>query len=230
MPSQIMSNLVKPMRPMSKSLIIPPRPDLLIELQQLMKNPEPELNSLAILVKQDISLYSVLLSVVNSPLYRRNKHISSVEQAIVILGADKVFTLLQSIIIRSSLESSDFLEDFWNSAIEVAQICSMIAEQFIIIDSEMAYSVGMLHAAGIPLMIQNFPEYHAFHQQHTGLRANKLCILERDRFATDHYHQGYELTKHWNLDAKVSLSLRYQPITQAVIKDNGICLLKYRYY
>ena len=81
---------------MSKSLIIPPRPDLLIELQQLMKNPEPELNSLAILIKQDISLYSVLLSVVNSPLYRRNKHISSVEQAIVILGADKVFTLLQS--------------------------------------------------------------------------------------------------------------------------------------
>ena len=120
---------------------------------------------------------------------------------------------------RSSLESSDLLEDFWNSAIEVAQICSMIAEQFIIIDSEMAYSVGMLHAAGIPLMIQNFPEYHAFHQQRTGLRANKLCTLERDRFATDHYHQGYELTKHWNLDAKVSLSLRYQPITQAVIKD-----------
>jgi len=204
---------------MSKSLIIPPRPDLLIELQLLMKNPEPELNSLAILIKQDISLYSVLLSVVNSPLYRRNKHISSVEQAIVILGADKVFTLLQSIIMRSSLESSDLLKDFWNSAIEVAQICSMIAEQFIIIDSEMTYSVGMLHAAGIPLMIQNFPEYHAFHQQHTGLRANKLCTLERDRFATDHYHQGYELTKHWNLDTKVSLSLRYQPITQAVIKD-----------
>jgi HD-like signal output (HDOD) protein len=204
---------------MSKSLIIPPRPDLLIELQQLIMNPDPDIDDLAQLIKKDIALYSILLSVVNSPLYRRNQQISSIEQAIVTLGMSKVLTLLQSIIVRSSLESCDLLEGFWDSAIEVAHICSMIAEQFIITDSDMAYSVGMLHSAGIPLMMQNFPAYRAFHQEHIGLPAQELCYLEREQFSTDHYQQGYELTKHWHLDKNISLSLRYQPITAAVIKD-----------
>ena len=204
---------------MSKSLIIPPRPDLLIELQQLMMNSEPDIDDLAQLIKKDVALYSILLSVVNSPLYRRNHQISSIEQAIVTLGVARVLTLLQSIIVRSSLESNDLLEGFWNSAIEVAHICSMIAEQFIIIDTEIAYSVGMLHSAGIPIMMQNFPEYRAFHQQHIGLPAKELCYLERELFASDHYQQGYDLTKYWNLDKNISLSLRYQPITEAVIKD-----------
>jgi HD-like signal output (HDOD) protein len=204
---------------MSKSLIIPPRPDSLIVLQKLMANPEPDLTSLAKLIKKDVALYSILLSIVNSPLYRRSVQINSIDQAIVILGANKVFTLLQSIIMRSSLESSDLLEGFWNSAIEVAHICSMIAEQFIIIDTEMAYNVGMLHAAGIPLMMQNFAEYRAFHQQYVGLPTKQLCLLEREHFDTDHYQQGYELTQYWNLDDNVSLSLRYQPITNAIIKN-----------
>jgi len=204
---------------MSKSLVIPPRPDLLIKLQQLMQSSDPDFNSLVKLIKQDVALYSILLSVVNSPVYRRSNTISSVEQAITLIGIDKVFTLIQGIILRSSLESCELLENFWESATEVAQVCSMIAEQFIIIDSGMAYSIGMLHAVGVPLMMQNFPEYRAFHQQHNGLNAQKLCSLERDQFATDHYHQGYELTKYWNMDEHVSLSLRYQPITQAVIKD-----------
>lgn len=204
---------------MSKSLIIPPRPDSLIALQKLMAKPEPDLKALAKLIKKDVALYSILLSIVNSPLYRRSVQINSIDQAIVILGANRVFTLLQSIIVRSSLESSDLLEGFWNSAIEVAHICSMIAEQFIIIDTEMAYNVGMLHAAGIPLMMQNFAEYRAFHQQYVGLPAKQLCLLEREHFDTDHYQQGYELTQYWNLDDHVSLSLRYQPITNAIIKN-----------
>lgn len=204
---------------MSKTLIIPPRPDLLIELQQLIMNPEPDIDDLTQLIKKDIALYSILLSVVNSPLYRRSHQISSIEQAIVTLGISKVLTLLQSIIVRSSLESSDLLEGFWDSAIEVAHICSMIADQFIIIDTEIAYTVGMLHSAGIPLMMQNFPAYHDFHQQHIGLPDQELCYLEREQFATDHYQQGHDLTQHWHLDKNISLSLRYQPITEAVIKD-----------
>lgn len=204
---------------MSKSLIIPPRPDSLLVLQKLMAEPEPNLDTLAKLIKKDVALYSILLSIVNSPLYRRSVQISSIDQAIVILGANKVFTLLQSIIIRSSLESSDLLEEFWNSAIEVAHICSIIAEQFILIDTEMAYNVGMLHATGIPLMMRNFTEYHIFHQQCAGLSSKERCLLEREHFQTDHYQQGYELTQHWNLDDNVGLSLRYQPITNAVIKN-----------
>lgn len=204
---------------MSKSLALPPRPELLINLQRLMRESEPDIDNLAKLIKQDIALYSTLLSVVNSPYYRRSNQINSIEQAIVTLGMPRVFTLLQSIAVRSSLESTHELENFWSSATEVAHICSVIADRFILIDSEIAYSVGMLHAAGIPLMMHHFPEYSKFHQQHSVLQPKNLCSLERETFSTDHYHQGYELIKHWYLDDNISLSLRYQPITQAVIMD-----------
>lgn len=205
---------------MSKALLIPPRPDLLIELQSLLQTQDPDINYLIKVIKRDVALYTILLSVVNSPVYRRVNAITSIDQAVMILGCDKVNTLIQSVIVRSELQQDDLYEEFWSSATEVASICSVIAEQFILIDPELAYKVGMLHAAGSAVMMQNFSHYSKFLRQHGHLASKDLCYLERKTFSTDHYQQGFELAKSWNMDESAALSVRYQPITMAVIKDH----------
>jgi len=203
----------------SKALIIPPRPDLLIELQSLLQTQEPDINYLIKVIKRDLALYTILLSVANSPIYRRANAIKSIDQAVMILGTEKVMTLIQAVILRSELDQTDIPEEFWSSSTEVASICSVIADEFILIDPELAYKVGMLHAAGVAVMMHNYSQYPAFIHQHRGLAAKKLCYLERDTFSTDHYQQGYEMAKAWNLDEKAALAVRYQPITFAILKD-----------
>ena len=204
---------------MSNSLVIPPRPDILIELQVMMKAEEPDIPRLTQLIKSDVALYTILLSIVNSPLYRRSQAITSIEQALMIMGVPRVFTLLQAVMLRSSLDDCGLLEDFWSTATEVATLCSVLAERFIIIDSDLAYSVGMLHAAGIPVMLNNFPHYRDFISQHGHLDSKPLCYLEREHFSSDHCHQGHELAQAWHMSDEIALAVRYQPITLAVLKD-----------
>jgi len=203
----------------SKALIIPPCPTVLIELQNLLKTQEPDINYLIKVIKRDLALYTILLSAANSPIYRRSQAIKSIEQAIIILGTEKLATLIQTVILRSELDQAAIPEEFWSSCTEVASICSVIAEQFILVDSELAYKVGMLHATGMAVMMRNFSHYSLFVKKNNNLDAKKLCYLERETFGTDHYHQGYELTKTWNMDENAALAVRYQPITLAVLKD-----------
>jgi HD-like signal output (HDOD) protein len=204
----------------SKALLIPPRPELLIELQSLLQTQDPDINYLIKVIKQDVALYTILLSVANSPVYRRAHAITSIDQAVMILGTDKVDTLIQAVVVRSELQQDGLYEEFWSSATEVASICSVIAEQFILVNPELAYKVGMLHAAGTAVMTQNFPHYTKFIRQNGHLTSKELCHLERQTFATDHYQQGFELANHWNMDERAALAVRYQPITMAVIKDH----------
>ncbi len=205
---------------MSKALIIPPRPDLLIELQSLLRSQEPDINYLIKVIKQDVALYTILLSVVNSPIYRRMSAITSIEQAVMTLGSERTVTLIQAVLVRTELQQEKLFEEFWSSTTEIASICSVIAEQFILIDPDLAYKAGMLHAAGIAVMMQNFSNYDSFIQKKGHLTAKELCYLERETFSTDHYQQGYELAKSWNMDERSALAVRYQPITSAVLKDH----------
>ena len=187
----------------SDALVIPPRPDILLQLQEIRQSDDPDMDTLAHVIKQDVAMYTILLSIVNSPAYKRAAPIASIEQALMILGIDKVFTLLQAVLVRSSLSHETINEDFWNSSTEVATLCSVLAEKFIVADSEQAYSVGMLHAAGVPVMVQNFSHYQAFFREHGFRPAKELCYSERDSFGTDHYHQGYELARQWHMDEKL---------------------------
>jgi len=52
----------------TKELSIPARPRILLELQELMQHEELDLIKITQLIKQDVALYSTLLSTVNSPL------------------------------------------------------------------------------------------------------------------------------------------------------------------
>ena len=58
-------------------LIIPPRPGVLMDIQNHMNAEEPSIQAIADLIKQDVSLYAVLLSAVNSPWMGLSQSIES---------------------------------------------------------------------------------------------------------------------------------------------------------
>ena len=66
----------------SNTVIIPPRPAVLLNIQRIMREDEPEIEAIADLVKEDLSLYTILLSAVNSPWMGLAQPATSIEQAI----------------------------------------------------------------------------------------------------------------------------------------------------
>ena len=115
---------------MADNIIIPPRPQALLSVQDLMKSEEPDIDAIASVIKSDISLYTILLSAVNNPWVGLAQPATSVEQAIMLLGLDRVFTLLQAVSVRTSFAKCSLPETFWSTAIEVAGICSDLSNRY----------------------------------------------------------------------------------------------------
>ena len=202
---------------MADNIIIPPRPQALLSVQDLMKSEDPDIDAIASVIKSDISLYTILLSAVNNPWVGLAQPATSVEQAIMLLGLDRVFTLLQAVSVRTSFAKCSLPETFWSTAIEVAGICSDLSNRHTGMNRNLAYSTGMLHNAGIAVMNESKPGFKAFIKEHEFLSADELCVRERKQYNTDHYLQGALMARKWFLGDEVALAIRYQPIASLVL-------------
>jgi HD-like signal output (HDOD) protein len=197
---------------MSNSLIIPACPEILLELTAVMREPDPDIQRVANLVNADVGLYSTLLATVNSPALGLKQTVESVSQAITLLGFKRTLTLLHSAIIRNSLEQHGRLDGFWESASEIAGISARLAPKLNNINQDMAYSIGMLHDIGIPVMIANYSKYKDFLHDTRHNSLQELAANEVAHFEVDHFTLGYRLTKEWYLPPTVSKTILLQPL------------------
>lgn len=205
----------------TNDLSIPARPSILLELQALMQQEELDLIKITQLIKHDVALYSAVLSTVNSPWMGLRQKVKSIETAISLVGLEQLIEIIQGVIIRSCFQNISLRESFWDAATEVASISQNLAERFTNIKSSDAYSAGMLHNAGVPIMMMNFDDYDKFIVKHTRRPANEICVLERQTYETDHYLQGALMAKKWHMNSNIILAVRYQPIAASVLSENN---------
>jgi len=65
---------------------IEPLPAIITQLTELMEQDEPDINSIAKVLKTEIGLTTRLLRVANSPFFGFQRQVSSINEAIVMLG------------------------------------------------------------------------------------------------------------------------------------------------
>jgi HD-like signal output (HDOD) protein len=189
-----------------------------------MKSGDLELPVLSNLIKQDVSLFSVLMSAVNSPWLGLSQKVENVETAVSLLGQLKVVNLLQAVIVRSCFKSSPLQENFWDTATEVASISDNLAKQYGISNAEHAYTTGMLHNTGMAVMHSNFDQFKSFMEASSQHSIDRLCVMQRQTFNTDHFLQGALLAQSWYMPTQAVQAIRYQPIAQSILtgkKDIG---------
>lgn len=200
-----------------ESFVIPPLPKVLLSIKSLMKEDEPDIMAIAVLVKEDIALYTLFLSAANSPSHGLSQPVTSIENAIMVMGLERIYSMVQAMTVRNAFKDSGLKESFWTAATDVAGICSGLAHSFSGLDRNQAYSIGMLHNAGIAIMLNNHKTFKHFMKVHESLPSPQLCATERKEFGTDHYLQGALMAKHWNLSEEVVLTIRCQPIAEKIL-------------
>lgn len=141
---------------------------------------------------------------------------TSIEQAIMLMGLDRLFSLVQGVCIRNSLDGVKLEESFWKTAADVAGISGALAAKYTGIDRNIAYTAGMLHNVGIAIMCKHNKGFQAFIKEHEQLDTDELCLRERDKFDTDHFLQGALMAKDWHLSADIPLAIRYQPLAEKI--------------
>lgn len=184
-----------------QGLAIPPRPEVVSVLLEEMSRNEPDLRRVAKAISADVGLAGAMLKAVNSPLFGLTRKAQSVRQAIDLLGLRNVGNIATSLVIRQSISGgrSAALERFWDTAEKVAAICVYLAHKLRGIPADEAYTYGLFHDCGIPLLMGRFANYREVLIQANQAADVAFTKIEEDALGTHHCVVGYFLARSWGL-------------------------------
>ena len=186
------------------SVEIPPRPKALLIVAEEAKKDEPSFPTIAHAIADDVSISSAVLRVVNSAAFRRPNPISSIDQALNMLGFKRVLSIVNAVAVRSAAKSNADLEEFWTFAASVAHASVIITKALKrphLADD--AYTLGLFHTAGVPILMARFEQYTDFFHE-AEKEGWTLCIdREKEAFHTTHTSIGALMAQEWSLPESI---------------------------
>lgn len=213
--------------------VIPARPEVLLKLTAEIRKEDPDFSKIARILKADVSLYANVLATINTPFFGMRERVTSMERAVGLLGINRVFSIVRMASLRSSLDTIGRMDTFWDTATEVATICGHVSRHLKFLSRDDAYTMGMMHDCGVPLMMKNFSDYKAFLKSRNGLDIPQLHQQEQDLYAIDHFEISAAIARVWNIPAAICDAIQLQPYGRDVLEDdhyteetrNVLCLL-----
>lgn len=184
-----------------KGITIPPQPQIMVDLQMEQFDPNCSIDHIAKLISQDVGLAGCILKTVNSPFYGLSNKITSIKQAVNLLGIKTVINLVNAQSIKGALSDEQIvaLGKFWDSAIDIAQVSTHVAKQIGFDAPDEAYSLGLFHNCGIPLLMMRFENYAEVMEQSYAASEKSVTDIENELINTNHSVVGYYVAKSWKL-------------------------------
>ncbi|MCU1718465.1 HDOD domain-containing protein [Pseudomonas sp. 5P_3.1_Bac2] len=204
---------------------MPPQPQIMVDLQMEQVMPSPDLKAIAKLISQDPGLAGALLKLVNSPSFGLSNRIASIQQAVNLLGCNTVINLINAQSIRGELtdEAIVTLNRFWDSAQDVAVACLILAKHIGYHSPDEAYTLGLFHNCGIPLMIKRFPNYMSVLEQAYAEAGDECRVVDTENrlLNTNHAVVGYYTAKSWRLPLHLCEAIASHHNALAIFADES---------
>ncbi len=192
---------------------LPTLPTVASEIITLTAREDTTLSDIANLVSKDIGLSAKILKVSNSSFYSFAQEISSINQAVSILGINAVRSLVLSfsfLSMNGGKKKSQFdFEKFWKNSLACAVASKLILERVEGADTEEVFICGLLQNLGELILATTFQdEYDAVLKKITEGQYDPLTA-EEEQFGTRHDVIGYEVAKNWGFPEVLLLPIRY---------------------
>ena len=130
----------------------PTLPSVAMELMELSRRPEVEIDDVVALVEKDTLIAGRILKLVQSPMYAGAAKIESLRDALMRLGIrtlrDLVMEISMNLKVFKSPDYTDTMEFLRRHATATAHLCKTVC-RYTEIDGEYAFMAGLLHDVGI---------------------------------------------------------------------------------
>ena len=141
--------------PSVRAIVIPPCPESLRRLQDILAQSELDAGALDQLASSDVAMAAALIRQANSPLHGLAQPVQTVGMALTVLGLHPSAELLSAFITRHALQvRSPLLEHFWESSQRRAMACEHMGHQLYSFDPGLGYSFGLFCHVGMPVLVK----------------------------------------------------------------------------
>lgn len=160
------------------------------------------------LVSSDAALSAKILRVVNSAYYGLSAQVSSLNQAVVILGIQQIRNLVLSISALSLLkgrtpELRRLQYSFWMHSFATAVCAQIIArrKRFSARDADLVYTAGLLHDIGRLYLFSAVSDEYLAVIANAVETGRSLDVVEVEQLGVKHDEIGGELARTWHFPA-----------------------------
>jgi putative nucleotidyltransferase with HDIG domain len=189
---------------------LPSQPIVIQKLHALIRQPDVNNRDVARIIEADQGFAARVLRLANSSFYGFSRKISSVEEAIMILGFNAVHQLL---LITTLLKSIEFdsqvlnLPDFWMHSFSVGVLAKHLLSKTDKETQDKSFIGGILHDVGrLALVRMDAERYRAYY---SGDTAATDLTEERRFFGVDHQELGKQLAQKWNFPDSIQTIIAY---------------------
>lgn len=178
----------------------PIMPNVLTEILHLVNDGMSSASDVAKIVNQDQTLASKVLSLVNSAAYGLTYKVTSINEAVSLLGFNKVASLAVNSVILDKEQITKFdMTKFWQHTIATSIAAQFFAETTHNSGAaEMAGTIGLLHDIGKLFFMVHMPERYLLVQQEITKSEQISQVVERRILGVDHCQAGLLLARQWN--------------------------------
>ena len=190
-----------------KSIRIPPCPDVVVALMEELRREEVDFQKIVKLIIGDVGLAASMLKMANSPFFALRNKASSIQQAVSILGLKNLTQIVRGSALQKALGGDKIaMERFWERSNLTAVVASYMAVELQDITREDAYTLGLFHDCGIPILMQQFPDYKS-KLADANQSANLVINIEDNNYSTNHAIVGNMLSRNWYLPDHISQAI-----------------------
>jgi HD-like signal output (HDOD) protein len=201
---------------------IPPCPEILNRIMVEINKEEPDYHRLSYIISADVALSAGLIKTTNSPYFARSQRVRSVYDALTVLGLRVASHTIAGIILRNIFSNTPSMVRFWDSSARTARLCAWLARRLDIngFSPNDAYTFGLFHDCGIPVLMGHFPGYKEVLAQANHDSLNEFTASEESHLKTNHAVVGNALAQSWWLPEDMCLGILHHHSLTALDPDS----------
>lgn len=189
-------------------------PEVVTRIMDLVDDPDASATDLESLVSGDPVLSTRVLKVVNSSFYGMPASVTSIQQAIVVLGMDA----LRNVVLAASLTKmfqgrvvqSEFdARGIWEHSTTVSAAAKLVAEQLGIKSGDF-FIMGLLHDVGTLIQFQTMrKQFRELAEATRNSNADEFRAAEKRYIGATHEEFGLALCDKWNFPEPIKAAVGY---------------------
>lgn len=192
---------------------LPSLPAVAIEVIELTRDVNVEMDKLAATIQNDQGLSAKVLKTVNSSYYGLRKKCGSIRQAIVVLGlsAVKSLTLGFSLVSSIDLQGKQGFDhnEYWRRGLFTGVAARSIAKAANCEFQDEAFLGGLLQDVGMVALYETLGDRYVRILQQTGGDHRKLSGFEIAEFELQHPDIGAMMATRWKLPEELIQPVKY---------------------
>lgn len=190
----------------------PALPATVNKVMAVTGDPESSANDLMNAILPDPSMCATIMKIANSAFFGIPRNVSSIEQAVVVLGFEEIRNIVLGKAVFNSFQNFNLnresIDLFWEHSFTCGLAAKLIGEHLKLSPSEL-FIAGLIHDIGKLAMLITFPGDYALLYELTEPYQFRSVVREREEYSVSHDVIGLRILNKWLFPEKLLMAAGY---------------------